>query len=46
MLPGHIFPSERKDHALFETWNPLGVIGVITAYNFPVAVIQHKFFFK
>ncbi|KAK0084177.1 hypothetical protein PV325_007483 [Microctonus aethiopoides] len=38
MLPGSIYPSERKDHALLEKWNPLGVIGVITAFNFPVAV--------
>jgi len=35
---GSIFPSERKDHALCEMWNPLGVVGVITAFNFPVAV--------
>ncbi|XP_063983916.1 putative aldehyde dehydrogenase family 7 member A1 homolog [Diachasmimorpha longicaudata] len=38
MLPGSIFPSERKDHALLEKWNPLGVIGVISAFNFPIAV--------
>lgn len=38
MLPGSIFPSERKYHVLFEKWNPLGVVGVISAYNFPVAV--------
>ncbi|KOC66630.1 Putative aldehyde dehydrogenase family 7 member A1 like protein [Habropoda laboriosa] len=38
MLPGSIFPSERKNHALLEKWNPLGVIGVISAFNFPVAV--------
>ena len=38
MLPGSLFPSERKDHALIEKWNPLGVIGVISAFNFPVAV--------
>ncbi|XP_076635538.1 aldehyde dehydrogenase 7 family member A1 [Colletes latitarsis] len=38
MLPGSIFPSERKDHALLEKWNPLGVVGVISAFNFPVAV--------
>ncbi len=25
-------------HALLECWNPLGVIGIITAFNFPVAV--------
>ncbi|XP_008543859.1 putative aldehyde dehydrogenase family 7 member A1 homolog [Microplitis demolitor] len=38
MLPGYIFPSERKDHALLEKWNPVGVVGVITAFNFPIAV--------
>lgn len=37
-LPGHIFPSERPGHALLECWNPLGVMGIITAFNFPVAV--------
>ncbi|XP_076645194.1 aldehyde dehydrogenase 7 family member A1 [Halictus rubicundus] len=37
-LPGSIFPSERKNHALMEKWNPLGVVGVISAFNFPVAV--------
>ena len=26
------------NHALLEQWNPLGVIGIITAFNFPVAV--------
>lgn len=34
---GKIFPSERPGHMLLEQWNPLGVIGVITAFNFPVA---------
>ncbi|XP_074105726.1 aldehyde dehydrogenase 7 family member A1 [Cotesia typhae] len=38
MLPGNLFPSERKDHALLEKWNPVGVIGVISAFNFPIAV--------
>ncbi|XP_060581194.1 LOW QUALITY PROTEIN: alpha-aminoadipic semialdehyde dehydrogenase-like [Ruditapes philippinarum] len=38
MFAGHVFPSERKGHALLEQWNPLGVVGVITAFNFPVAV--------
>jgi len=36
MLPGHIYPSERPGHALMECWNPLGVIGIISAFNFPV----------
>nr|XP_039274368.1 alpha-aminoadipic semialdehyde dehydrogenase-like [Styela clava] len=38
MLPGQVFPSERPGHALLETWNPVGLVGVITAFNFPIAV--------
>ncbi|CAL1527725.1 unnamed protein product [Lymnaea stagnalis] len=38
MFAGHIFPSERPGHMLLEQWNPLGVVGVITAFNFPCAV--------
>ncbi|XP_014212344.1 alpha-aminoadipic semialdehyde dehydrogenase-like [Copidosoma floridanum] len=38
MLPGKIIPSERSQHILIENWNPLGVIGIITAFNFPIAV--------
>ncbi|XP_031789176.1 aldehyde dehydrogenase family 7-like isoform X1 [Nasonia vitripennis] len=38
MIPGKLLPSERRDHTLLEKWNPLGAIGVITAFNFPVAV--------
>ncbi|XP_059057006.1 putative aldehyde dehydrogenase family 7 member A1 homolog [Achroia grisella] len=37
-LPGTIFPSERPGHVLLEKWNPLGLIGIISAFNFPVAV--------
>jgi len=37
-LPGLTIPSERPGHRLFEQWQPLGVIGVITAFNFPNAV--------
>jgi aldehyde dehydrogenase (NAD+) len=37
-LDGRTFPSERPGHRLMETWHPLGVVGVITAFNFPVAV--------
>jgi len=37
-LTGKVFPSERKDHTLLEVWNPLGNVGIITAFNFPVAV--------
>ncbi|KAK3097064.1 hypothetical protein FSP39_006048 [Pinctada imbricata] len=38
MFAGHVYPSERPGHMLMENWNPLGVVGVITAFNFPVAV--------
>lgn len=38
MLEGKILPSERPGHVLVEHWNPLGVIGIISAFNFPVAV--------
>jgi len=37
MFPGHVYPSERKGHMLLEQWNPLGVVGCITAFNFPCA---------
>jgi aldehyde dehydrogenase (NAD+) len=30
--------SERARHRMFEQWHPLGIVGVITAFNFPVAV--------
>ncbi|XP_035225051.1 alpha-aminoadipic semialdehyde dehydrogenase-like, partial [Stegodyphus dumicola] len=38
MIDGKVLPSERPGHALLEMWNPLGAIGIITAFNFPVAV--------
>jgi aldehyde dehydrogenase (NAD+) len=38
MIGGRTMPSERADHRLFEQWQPLGPIGVITAFNFPNAV--------
>ncbi|KLO46053.1 aldehyde dehydrogenase [Mycobacterium nebraskense] len=37
-LYGRTIASERPGHRLAETWHPLGVVGVITAFNFPVAV--------
>lgn len=37
-LYGRTMPSERPGHRLAETWHPLGVVGVISAFNFPVAV--------
>jgi aldehyde dehydrogenase (NAD+) len=38
MLYGLSMHSERPEHAMREQWHPLGVVGVITAFNFPVAV--------
>lgn len=38
MLYGKIMQSERPQHRLYEQWHPLGLVGVITAFNFPVAV--------
>ncbi len=37
-IGGLTLPSERSQHRMMETWHPLGVVGVITAFNFPVAV--------
>ena len=37
-LYGLTMPSERPLHRMYEQWHPLGTIGVITAFNFPVAV--------
>jgi aldehyde dehydrogenase (NAD+) len=37
-LYGLTTQSERPDHRMFEQWHPLGVVGVISAFNFPVAV--------
>lgn len=37
-LYGKTIASERPAHSMRETWHPLGVVGVITAFNFPVAV--------
>eukprot|EP01018_Ginkgo_biloba_P008093 Gb_24757 [translate_table: standard] len=38
-LNGSIIPSERPNHMMMEVWNPLGIVGVITAFNFPCAVL-------
>jgi aldehyde dehydrogenase (NAD+) len=38
MLYGKTMHSERPSHRMYEHWHPLGVVGVITAFNFPVAV--------
>ncbi len=37
-LFGLTIATERPDHRMMETWHPLGVCGVISAFNFPVAV--------
>jgi aldehyde dehydrogenase (NAD+) len=37
-LFGKEIASERRDHRLIEQWHPLGVVGIISAFNFPVAV--------
>ena len=37
-LCGLTIASERPHHRMMETWHPLGVVGVISAFNFPVAV--------
>ena len=37
-LYGLTIATERPNHRMMETWHPLGVVGVISAFNFPVAV--------
>ena len=43
-LYGKTMPSERVGHSIRETWLPLGPVGVITAFNFPVAVFSWNAF--
>jgi aldehyde dehydrogenase (NAD+) len=38
MLYGLSMHSERSQHRMYEQWHPLGILGLITAFNFPVAV--------
>ncbi|MEO6872768.1 MAG: aldehyde dehydrogenase family protein, partial [Chthoniobacterales bacterium] len=38
MLYGLTIQSERPNHRLMEQWHPLGIVGIISAFNFPVAV--------
>jgi aldehyde dehydrogenase (NAD+) len=38
MLYGQTMHSERPQHRMYEQWHPLGVVGIISAFNFPVAV--------
>ena len=35
MLYGKTMHSERPDHRMYEQWHPLGIVGVVTAFNFP-----------
>ncbi len=37
-LYGLTIATERPEHRMMETWHPLGVVGIISAFNFPVAV--------
>ena len=37
-LHGLTMHSERPSHRMYEQWHPLGVVGIISAFNFPVAV--------
>ncbi len=37
-LYGLTMHSERAEHRMYEQWHPLGTIGIVTAFNFPVAV--------
>ena len=38
MLYGLTMHSERPGHRMYEQWHPLGVVGILSAFNFPVAV--------
>ncbi len=38
MLYGLSMHSERPGHRMYEQWHPLGIVGIISAFNFPVAV--------
>ena len=38
MLYGNTMHSERPEHRMYEQWHPLGIVGVMSAFNFPVAV--------
>ena len=42
-LYGLTMPSERPDHRLQELWQPIGIVGCITAFNFPMAVFAWNF---
>ena len=42
-LYGLTMPSERPEHRLQEIWQPIGIVGCITAFNFPMAVFAWNF---
>ncbi|MEE4161107.1 MAG: aldehyde dehydrogenase family protein [Woeseiaceae bacterium] len=44
MMYGRTMHSERPEHRMSEQWHPLGVVGVISAFNFPVAVYSWNAF--
>ena len=44
MLYGKTMHSERPLHRMYEQWHPLGVVGTISAFNFPVAVYSWNSF--
>ena len=44
MLYSVMMNSERHDHRMYEQWHPLGVVGVISAFNFPVEVWLWNFY--
>lgn len=37
-IGGQVIPSERPGHMMIEQWNPIGNVGIISAFNFPCAV--------
>ena len=42
-MAGSVIPSERPGHFMMEQWNPLGTVGVISAFNFPVSILSLLF---
>jgi aldehyde dehydrogenase (NAD+) len=38
MLNGYTMHSERKEHRMYDQYHPMGILGLITSFNFPVAV--------
>ena len=44
MMYGQTMHSERPQHRMYEQWHPLGIVGTISAFNFPVAVYSWNAF--